>query len=162
VLEARVHAAPGSKLSTLVAESSAKLWIALINATANWPQRARTRLAAVIGDLLWWVVVPRRRITLTNLRLCFPALSEQQRMRIARRCFRNVARSGLDRSVLSKRERLIVERYVKVQGIEHLQAAADRPLILIAPILRVDAGYANVDARQFDLSTDNAVWDAFC
>ena len=40
----------------------------------------------------------------SNLRLCFPALSEQQRSSIARRCFRNIARSGLDRSVLSKAE----------------------------------------------------------
>jgi lauroyl/myristoyl acyltransferase len=48
----------------------ARLWIALIEATRNWPQSARTRLGALLGDLLWWVVVPRRRVTLTNLRAC--------------------------------------------------------------------------------------------
>jgi Kdo2-lipid IVA lauroyltransferase/acyltransferase len=166
VPQARAHAAPGSKLSALVAESSAKLWIALINATANWSQGARTRLAAVIGDLLWWVVVPRRRITLINLRLCFPALSEQQRIRIARRCFRNIARSGLDRSVLSKGERLTVERYVKVQGIEHLQAAAGGPLILIAPhFVGLDAGGIRFNTLMRGISIyskqTNAVWDAW-
>ena len=69
----------------------ARLWIALINATCNWPQAARTRLGGLLGDLLWWVVVPRRRITLTNLRACFPAMPEADRRRIARQSFRNIA-----------------------------------------------------------------------
>ena len=155
-----------SSLSALIGRLSAKLWIALIDATSNWSQRARTRLAAEIGDLLWWVVAPRRHITLANLRLCFPALSEQQRTHIARRCFRNVARSGLDRSVLSKGEQSTVERYVKVQGIEHLQAAAGRPLILIAPhFVGLDAGGIRFNTLMRGISIystqTNAVWDGW-
>ena len=151
-------------MSALIGTLSAKLWIALINATSNWSQGARTRLAGLIGDLLWWVVVPRRRITLANLRLCFPALSEQQRVLTARRCFRNIARSGLDRSVLSKGEQPIVERYVKVQGLEHLQAAAGRPLILIAPhFVGLDAGGIRVATLKRVISIysrqTNDVWD---
>ena len=151
-------------MSALIGRLSAKLWIALINATSNWSQGARTRLAGLIGDLLWWVVLPRRRITLTNLRLCFPALDEQQRTHIARRCFRNIARSGLDRSVVAKGERTTVERYVKVQGIEHLQAAAGRPLILIAPhFVGLDAGGIRVATLKRVISIystqTNDVWD---
>ena len=145
---------------------SAKLWIALINATSNWSQSARTRLAGWIGDLLWWVVVPRRRITLANLRLCFPALSEQQRLQMARCCFRNIARSGLDRSVLARGEQARVERYVKVQGIEHLHAAAGRPLILIAPhFVGLDAGGIRFNTLMRGISIyskqTNTVWDAW-
>lgn len=151
-------------MSALIGRLSAKLWIALINATSDWSQGARTRLAGLIGDLLWWVVLPRRRITLTNLRLCFPALSEQQRLQIARPCFRNIARSGLDRSVLSKCDQSSVEKYVKVQGIEHLQAAAGRPLILIAPhFVGLDAGGIRFATLQRAISIysrqTNAVWD---
>jgi len=151
-------------LSALIGRLSAKLWIALIGATSNWSQSARTRLAGWIGDLLWWVVVPRRRITLTNLQLCFPVLSEQQRLQIARRCFRNIARSGLDRSVVSKGDQSIVERYVDVRGIEHLQAAAGRPLILIAPhFVGLDAGGIRVATLQRAISIysrqTNDAWD---
>jgi Kdo2-lipid IVA lauroyltransferase/acyltransferase len=151
-------------LSALIGRLSAKLWIALINATSNWSQGARTRLAGLIGDLLWWVVLPRRRITLTNLRLCFPALDEQQRTHIARRCFRNIARSGLDRSVVAKGERPTLEQYVKVQGIEHLQAAAGRPLILIAPhFVGLDAGGIRLATLKRVISIysrqTNDVWD---
>lgn len=155
-----------SSLSVLIGRLTAKLWIALIDATSNWSQSARTRLAGVIGNLLWGVVVPRRRITLTNLRLCFPALDEQQRLLIARRCFRKIARSGLDRSVLSKGGRSTVERYVEVQGIEHLQAAAGRPLILIAPhFVGLDAGGIRFNTLMRGISIystqTNAVWDAW-
>ena len=151
-------------MSALIGRLSAKLWIALISATSNWSQSARTRLAGVIGDLLWWVVLPRRRITLTNLRLCFPALSEQQRLQVARRCFRNIARSGLDRSVLSKCDQPIVERYVKVLGLEHLQAAGGRPLVLIAPhFVGLDAGGIRfamlAQAISIYSKQTNVVWD---
>jgi KDO2-lipid IV(A) lauroyltransferase len=153
-------------LSALIGRLSAKLWIALIDATSGWSQIARTRLAAVIGDVLWYVVVPRRRITLVNLRLCFPALSEQQRSIIARRCFRNIARSGLDRSVVSKAKLTTVERYVKVQGFEHLQAAAGKPLILIAPhFVGLDAGGIRFNTLMRGISIysiqTNPVWDAW-
>ncbi len=155
-----------SSLGALIGRLSARLWIALIDATSNWSQVARTRLAAAIGDLLWWVVVPRRRITLTNLRLCFPALSEQQRLHIARRCFRNIARSGLDRSVLSRGEAATVEQYVKVDGLKHLQAAAGKPLILIAPhFVGLDAGGIRFNTLMRGISIyskqTNAVWDAW-
>ena len=155
-----------SSLSALIGRLSARLWIALIDATSNWSQVARTRLACVIGDLLWSAVVPRRRITLTNLRLCFPALSEKQRLAVARRCFRNIARSGLDRSVLSKGDAATVERYVQVQGIEHLQAAAGSPLILIAPhFVGLDAGGIRFNTLMRGISIyskqTNAVWDAW-
>ena len=142
----------------------AKLWIALINATLNWPQRARTQLASVLGDLLWWIVVPRRRIALTNLRLCFPFFDEQQRARIGRLCFRNIARSGLDHSVLWRGERDAVERYIGVHGIEHLHAAAGAPLILIAPhFVGLDAGGIRFNTLMRGISIystqTNAVWD---
>jgi KDO2-lipid IV(A) lauroyltransferase len=119
----------------------ARLWIALIDATLHWPQGARTRLANVVGDLLWWTVFPRRRIALTNLRLCFPHWSEQQRNAVGRRTFRNMARAVFDHSLLAlaPRERLI--EYVRVQGLEHLHDPANRPLILVAPhFAGLDAG----------------------
>ncbi len=53
-------------------EFLARLWIGLINDTAGWSVLARARLANAIGDLLWLLVRPRRRVTLANLRACFP------------------------------------------------------------------------------------------
>jgi KDO2-lipid IV(A) lauroyltransferase len=119
----------------------ARIWIALIDATLHWPQRARTRLANVIGDLLWWTVLPRRRIALANLHACFPAWPEAQCREVGRRTFRNMVRAVFDHSLLAlaPRERLL--EYVKVEGLQHLLDPANRPLILVAPhFAGLDAG----------------------
>jgi KDO2-lipid IV(A) lauroyltransferase len=144
----------------------AKLWIALINSTAHWSQASRTRLGAFLGDLLWWVVVPRRRITLTNLRACFPGMPEEERVRIARQCFRNIARSALDHAVLSRGDRSRVERYVRLEGVEHALPGVNRPLIMIAPhFVGLDAGgirFSMVDRGISIYSKQkNPVWDAW-
>jgi KDO2-lipid IV(A) lauroyltransferase len=144
----------------------ARLWIALINATCNWSQSARTRLGALLGDLLWWVVVPRRRITLANLRACFPDMAEEERVRIARRCFRNIARSALDHSVLWRADEERVKRYIRLEGAEHAVSPQNRPLIMIAPhFVGLDAGGIRFNTVDRGISIyskqKNPVWDAW-
>jgi KDO2-lipid IV(A) lauroyltransferase len=124
-----------------MSEFFARIWIALIDATLHWSQPARTRLASVVGDFLWWAVVPRRRITLVNLRLCFPHWSDDQRRRVGRRTFRNMARAVFDHSLLALAPREKLLAYVRVEGLEHLNDPANRPLILVAPhFVGLDAG----------------------
>jgi KDO2-lipid IV(A) lauroyltransferase len=119
----------------------ARIWIALIDSTLHWSQPARTRLANVVGDLLWWTVRPRRRIALTNLRLCFPHWSERERQAMARRTFRNMARAVFDHSVLALAPRERLADYVRIEGLEDLHDPANRPLILVAPhFVGLDAG----------------------
>ncbi|HET9024134.1 MAG TPA: lysophospholipid acyltransferase family protein [Burkholderiaceae bacterium] len=144
----------------------ARLWIALIDSTCHWSQAARTRLGALLGDLLWWVVVPRRRITLANLRACFPDMPDSERVRIARQCFRNLARSALDHSILWVGEPSLVERYIRVEGLEHALAPENRPLIMVAPhFVGLDAGgmrfAMHVRAVSIYSKQKNPVWDAW-
>ncbi|MCA3217736.1 MAG: lipid A biosynthesis acyltransferase, partial [Burkholderiales bacterium] len=61
--------------------------IRLMEAMSGWTPRSRARLAQLVGTLLWWLAAPRRRVTLVNLRLCFPALSEAERSALGKRCF---------------------------------------------------------------------------
>lgn len=141
-----------------------RLSIALINATVHWSQRARTRLGNVLGSVLWWIVWPRRRVTLINLRLCFPSMNEAQRVHIGRQSFRNVARSALDHSVLWCGDRDRVERYIRVEGIEHLRAATGRPLVMIAPhFVGLDAGGIRFNTLMRGISIysrqSSLVWD---
>ncbi|MCX8004649.1 MAG: lysophospholipid acyltransferase family protein [Burkholderiaceae bacterium] len=110
-----------------------RLLIALIEATHGWSQAARTRLANVLGDLAWWLAVPRRRVALANLRVCFPQWSEARRRQVARACFRNMARALLDHAVLARAPREVLAGYVRAEGVEHLRVQDGRPLLLIAP-----------------------------
>ncbi len=87
------------------------------------------------GRLLYWVIVPRRKVVLINLRLCFPELSEAERCALAKRHFAVTGRSMLERGLAwwASAERL--RATVRIDGLEHLQAlkAAGRPVLLLAP-----------------------------
>jgi KDO2-lipid IV(A) lauroyltransferase len=95
-----------------------------------------TLLAAVgrgFGRLLFRLGRERRNVTLTNLRLCFPQMGEAERLELAKRHFEAFGRSVLERGILwwSSKER--IQRLVRVEGIEHWRAVADRPVIWLAP-----------------------------
>ncbi len=53
------------------------------------PLRWQFALGKALGHLGWCVGRRRRRITETNVRLCFPELSEQERAELVRRIFRS-------------------------------------------------------------------------
>ncbi len=58
------------------------------------------RLGEALGYSLFYLLKKRRHITLTNLRLCMPELSEAERVVLARRHFQLYARSVLERGIL--------------------------------------------------------------
>jgi len=144
----------------------ARQWIALINATVGWRFGTRARLGDWLGNLLWYLILPRRRIALTNLRACFPERPPAELLTLARACFRNTARSVLDHAVLWRGTREDVKRLVRCEGLETLLALVrEGPVIMIAP------HFVGLDAGAIRLATDmravsiyarqsNAAWDA--
>lgn len=122
-------------------EFFARLGIGLITLTGLLSQRARTALAAVLADTFWFVGRSRLKVARTNLRLCFPELTQAERDRIGRHSFRNIARAALDHAILWKADRAAMERYIRIDGVHHLTAAANRPLIIVMPhLMGIDAG----------------------
>lgn len=144
----------------------ARLSIALINSTAGWSVAARARLGRIVGDLLWLLVSPRRRILLANLRACFPRMSEPERRALGRRLCRNIARSVFDHSVLWCGSREDVQRLVRIDGAEHIENPDNRPLILLAPhFVGLDAAGTRLNLLVRGVSIyarqSNPVWDAW-
>jgi KDO2-lipid IV(A) lauroyltransferase len=145
----------------------ARIWIALINATAGWTIARRTRWARVLGDLLWVLIRPRRRVTLANLRACFPQMPDSERSALGRACFRNIARSVLDHGLLWNGTREQVEDFVQFDGYDELlDLTRAMPVIMLAPhFIGLDAaairtslsmrGFA-IYARQSNPAWDNA------
>jgi Kdo2-lipid IVA lauroyltransferase/acyltransferase len=142
-----------------------RVWIALINATAGWAIARRTRWARVLGDLLWVLVRPRRRVTLANLRACFPKMPDSERSALGRACFRNIARSVLDHGLLWTGTREQVEDFVTLQGFDDLLALSrEAPLIMLVPhFVGLDAAAIRVslEMRGFAIFArqSNPVWD---
>ena len=143
---------------------AARIAVAGVNLTARWPSAWRRRLAALLGDLGWAAVASRRRVTLANLKACFPDMNESQRRQVGRRLFRNLVRATLDHSVLWKASLPDIERHIRIDGLERLHDPANRPLILLAPhFVGLDAGGVRVTtvvhAVTIYARQSNPVWD---
>lgn len=90
-------------------------------------------LGRALGILLYLLGRERRKVALTNLRLCFPDWIEPRRRRVARAHFQAFGRSLLEHGILWWSSRARVQRLVRVEGVEHWQATGGRPVILLAP-----------------------------
>ena len=97
------------------------------------PLRVLAPLGRGLGLLYYLLGRMRRNVALTNLGLCFPHWSESERRRVARAHFQAIGRAVLEEGILwwSSKER--IQRLVRVEGIEHLEAERGRPLIALAP-----------------------------
>jgi len=113
------------------------------------PLVALASLGRVAGLLAYALIGERRRVTLTNLGLCFPHWDEAQRRRLARRHFQALGRATLEHGILwwSSKER--VQRLVRIEGEEHWRAVGDRPVIWLAPhFVGLDMGGIRLSAEH--------------
>jgi KDO2-lipid IV(A) lauroyltransferase len=110
------------------------------------------RFGEAVGSLMYLAIPKRRKIALTNLRLCMPELSEQERGKIAHRHFRAYARSILERSLLwwAPPERL--HRLIQVEPAVPQAEMESGPTILLCPHF-VCLDVAGVASRVIPLST---------
>lgn len=92
-------------------------------------------LGNAFGRLLYLVVLPRRKVVLTNLGLCFPDMSEEDRRALALRHFQALSRSILERGILWWRPEQYIRSLVRMEGRERLEAllAAGKPVIMLCP-----------------------------
>ena len=138
-----------------------------MRALAAMPYPIVRLFGSALGVLLWWFAVPRRRITLTNLRLCLPTMSEAQRHAIARAHFLCFGRTFLDRFIFWYGSAQRIRSLVHFEDLPNWQAHSGRPLILLAPhFLGLDAGgiriqletkFVTMYAKQKNIVLDQAM-----
>lgn len=92
------------------------------------------RFGCGVGSLLFVLLRSRRHITLTNLRLCMPELSEAERLALARQHFQAYSRSVWERSILWWAPEARLKRLIRVEhpGVP-TAAMANGPTILLCP-----------------------------
>jgi len=114
--------------------------IAVLNLLGRLPLPLLRALGAVLGNLLFVLVVPRRKVALRNLALCFPEVPAPQRRAWARESFIVFCQAFLDRGWLWSAPEAVVRRRVRLTGaLEEL--AGDTPTIIFAPhFYGMDAG----------------------
>lgn len=122
-----------------------RLGLALIWLLHRLPLALLARIGSGLGLVLYALARERRHVALTNLQLCFPEQTEADRARIARAHFRAFGRSLLEHGVLWWGSRARIQAMVRVEGIEHWQAVANRPVIWLAPhFVGLDMGGARI------------------
>ena len=116
----------------------------------HWlPMSWQAWLGEVFGMLLYRLGQERRRVTMTNLRLCFPELSEVQRERMARRHFLAFGRSFLERGLLWWASPQRLRELVQIEGLERLASVEGRPIILLVPhFVGLDMGWTRLTLEQ--------------
>jgi KDO2-lipid IV(A) lauroyltransferase len=115
------------------------LW--LLRQVARLPDGWVRGLGFGLGEALWWLAWPRRRVALTNLALCMPELPPARRRAIARSHFRCFGAAFLECFVFWHEPAARVRSLVRQIDRHHLDALAGRPVILLAPhFLGLDAG----------------------
>ncbi|MBI2320082.1 MAG: lipid A biosynthesis acyltransferase [Betaproteobacteria bacterium] len=124
--------------------------LARLGLAAMWtlhalPLAILARLGEAFGMLLYALAAERRRICVLNLRRCFPELRPRARARLARRHFRALGRSIIERGILWWAPRARILRLVRLEGYEHFAAVKGGPVILLVPhFVSLDVGYARL------------------
>ena len=109
------------------------------------------RTVRVMGKLLGWVlyvaVVPRRRVVMANLSLCFPEHSAQHIQVLTRQTFVYFAQAWLDRSWVWHAPKSWILRRVTLTGaIEELTGT--KPTVVFVPhFVGMDAAWGGVTLR---------------
>ncbi|AEV25057.1 Lauroyl/myristoyl acyltransferase [Azospira oryzae PS] len=99
-------------------------------------------LGAAFGYLLYLLGAERRRVTHTNLALCFPELGEGDRRRLARRHFVAFGQSFLDRALLWHASPARLQHLIQVEGWDNLPRDGAPTLVLTPHFLGLDAGWS--------------------
>ncbi|MGS0742244.1 LpxL/LpxP family acyltransferase [Glaciimonas sp. GG7] len=126
-------------------------------------------LGEALGSLLFIIMKPRREITLTNLKLCFPDMPEEERVALARQHFQAYSRSALERSVLWWASEARLKRLIKIDSALPLAALEAGPTILLCPhfvcleipgialVLNSSLSICTIYSRQQDAVVDAAL-----
>lgn len=127
------------------------------------------RMGEALGSLLFIIMKPRQHITLTNLRLCFPELTEAEREALARRHFQAYARSALERGILWWASEARLKRLIRVEPLVPVELIESRPTILLCPhfvcleipgialVLNSNLSVCTIYAKQQNAVVDHAL-----
>jgi KDO2-lipid IV(A) lauroyltransferase len=115
--------------------------LALVGWLGLLPLPMLRALGAALGRLLYALVAKRRSVAQTNLRLCFPHLSEREVKKLSLQVFINFSQSWLDRGWLWHGSPRTIQQRLRLCGaVGELDGHA--PTVIFAPhFMGLDAGW---------------------
>ena len=126
-----------------------RIGIALVWLLHFLPLWLLAALGAGMGRMAGVLAIRRRRIVETNLRLCFPDLTQAQRRALARAHFAVLGRSLLERGILWWSSQARILSLIRFEGREHLDAVADQAVIVLVPhFVGMDVGWTRLSCDR--------------
>ena len=115
---------PDFKISFLLP----KYWLTwlgvIILYTISWlPYKLQLILGKLLGRLLYKIGSSRKKVAMKNLELCFPEMSEKERIRTLKKNFENTGIALFETGMGWWWPDWRVKRKIKVVGLEHLEKA---------------------------------------
>ena len=122
------------------------------------------RLGKLLGTCAYHLWARRRRITLTNLRLCFPDMPENERERIALEHFQGYGRSIIERGILWWSSVDRIKRLIHVEPEIPYNETRSGPVILLCPhfvCLEMPGAIFTMDSQCCSIYTEqkNKIFD---
>ncbi len=101
------------------------MWLALglLRLSTYLPYRGMLGLGKILGYLFMWILPKKRRITATNLRLCFPHLSETARDKLLHESFTSAGIGLLETALAWWASDKRLRKQAHIEGTEFLAAA---------------------------------------
>ena len=99
------------------------LFLGFLRLVVWLPFGAQLAIGRALGDAMWHLAGPRRRITKVNLRICFPELDGEQRRRLARAHFESLGIAFVETAMCWWSDAAKLEPLLTIRGLEHLQGA---------------------------------------
>lgn len=130
------------------------LGIGLLQVLAHLPYRFVARFGEGLGSLLYRFPSRRKHIVQTNLRLCFPEKSEEEREALAHETFRMVLRSYAERGIFWCGSGERMRKLVKIDDQANLPALYGTPHIVVTLHLAgVEAGAIRVTQHLSEMTS---------
>lgn len=121
---------------------------------ARLPLRFVAAMSGPLSTLGWWLAKSRRRVALTNLRLCFPQLTDGEREVIARGHFRAYMQAALEHGFLWNASGARIRDYVSLHDEREWRRFREgddqKPVIWLCP------HFIGLDAAAIRISVDTS------
>lgn len=107
------------------------------------PRSFSNVIGSMLGDMYRISGKKRLKVVETNLRLCFPELTSEERTLVAKKHFRVYGQALLDSAVVWWASERFLERFVRFKGLEHYQSAIDQGhavILLTGHFVAIDIG----------------------
>ncbi len=98
-------------------------WVGLLRLLVMLPHGWQMKVGVFFGLLLYHLLPSRRRVTETNIRLCFPELDAQQQADLVKASYLSNGKGVLETAMAWWADPEPLHRMTEVKGLENLQAA---------------------------------------